>query len=44
MPKILRFEHLESGQFARELCNDIFEIAQSSDLKTDYKLKLNLEH
>lgn len=38
MPKILRFEDLEIWQLARELCNDIYEIAQNSDLKTDYKL------
>lgn len=38
MPKILRFEDLEIWQLARELCNDIFEIAQNSDLKTDFKL------
>jgi four helix bundle protein len=38
MPKILKFEDLEIWQLARELCNDIYEIAQNSDLKTDYKL------
>lgn len=38
MPKILRFEDLEIWQLARELCNDIYEIAKNSDLKTDYKL------
>lgn len=43
MSKILRFEDLEIWQLGRELCNDIFEIAQNSDLKTDYKLKFNLE-
>ncbi len=38
MSKILRFEDLENWQLARELCNDIYEIAQNPDLKTDYKL------
>lgn len=38
MPAILRFEDLEVWQLARVLCNDIYEIAQNSDLKTDYKL------
>ena len=38
MSKILRFEDLEIWQLARKFCNDIFEIAQSSDLKTDLKL------
>lgn len=38
MSKILKFEDLEIWQLARELCNDIYEIAQNSDLKTDYKL------
>lgn len=38
MPKILNFENLEIWQLARELCNDIYEIAQNSDLKSDFKL------
>lgn len=33
MPKILRFEDLEIWQLARELCNDIYEIAKKLRLK-----------
>lgn len=43
MPKILSFEDLEIWQLARELCNDIFEIAQNSDLKTDFKLYAQID-
>ncbi len=41
--KILRFEDLEIWQLARALCIDIYEIAQNSDLKTDFKLYYQID-
>ena len=38
MGKIERFEDLEIWQKARIICNDIFKIRESSQLKADYKL------
>lgn len=38
MATIKQFEDLDIWQLARELCQDIFEIAQNSGLKNDYKL------
>lgn len=38
MATIKQFEDLEIWKLARILCQDIFEIATKSDLKTDYKL------
>ncbi|MBC8754391.1 four helix bundle protein [Kordia sp. YSTF-M3] len=38
MATIKQFEDLEIWKLARKLCQDIFEIAKQSDLKTDYKL------
>lgn len=38
MATIKQFEDLEIWNLARKLCQDIFEIAVNSDLKTDYKL------
>ena len=38
MATIKQFEDLEIWKLARTLCQNIFEIAASSDLKTDYKL------
>ncbi len=43
MGKILRFEDLEIWQLARALCIDIYEIAQNSDLKTDFKLYYQID-
>ena len=38
MATIKQFEDLEIWKLARTLCQNIFEIATQSDLKTDYKL------
>lgn len=38
MGTISEFEDLEIWQLARELCNDINEIANNSGLRSDYKL------
>lgn len=38
MGKILYFEDLEIWQLARVLCNEIYQLAQQTDLKRDYKL------
>ncbi|EDP97237.1 four helix bundle protein [Kordia algicida OT-1] len=38
MATIKQFEDLEIWKLARILCQDIFKIGNSSDLKTDYKL------
>lgn len=38
MTKINQFEDLEIWQLAREICNDIYNIALSTELKNDYKL------
>lgn len=35
---ITRFEDMEIWQLARNLCNDIYIIAQNSDLKNNYRL------
>lgn len=38
MATIQQFEDLDIWQLARELCQDIYKIAQNSELKNDYKL------
>lgn len=38
MATIKQFEDLEIWKLARTLCQDIFDIGNSSDLKNDYKL------
>jgi hypothetical protein len=38
MVTIKQFEDLEIWKLARILCQNVFEIAAKSDLKTDYKL------
>lgn len=38
MATVERFEDLEIWQLARTLCNDIYNVAVNSDLRTDYKL------
>ncbi|QHI37943.1 hypothetical protein IMCC3317_33260 [Kordia antarctica] len=38
MATIKQFEDLEIWKLSRILCQNIFEIAKQSDLKTDYKL------
>lgn len=38
MATIEKFEDLEMWKVARQLCKDIFEIRENSNLKTDYRL------
>jgi len=38
MATIEKFEDLEIWKVARQLCKDIFEIRETSNLKTDYRL------
>lgn len=38
MATVNKFEDLEIWKLSRMLCNDINKIANSSDLRTDYKL------
>lgn len=39
MATVQKFEDLQIWQLARELCNDIFRLIAETNLKTDYKLK-----